>query len=212
MTIRDLKKLVRQGEGQFVEFKKKANHPEKIVKEVVAFANASGGKLMIGVDDFGALAGCKYPEEEAYVLEKAFKEMIYPTISMEKEEVKLDTGKTILIYHVPEGDRKPYRVKFEDNSKVYIRREDRSIQASAPVREIIRRRQNPKDIRFQVGEVEQKLLAYLEQHRYITVAQLSQMVKVNKKMAARKLIILVLANVLDIHPFEEEDRYFLKAQ
>jgi predicted HTH transcriptional regulator len=46
-----LKALVRQGEGMHLEFKLKAAHPEKIVREIVAFANAQGGLLLVGVGD-----------------------------------------------------------------------------------------------------------------------------------------------------------------
>ena len=66
--ISEVLRLIRQGEGQFVEFKKKANHPEKIIKEVVAFANAGGGNLFIGVDDHGTISGLKFPEDEEYIL------------------------------------------------------------------------------------------------------------------------------------------------
>ena len=47
---REIYQLINSGEGQFVEFKKKVNHG-KIIREVVAFANAQGGHLFIGVDD-----------------------------------------------------------------------------------------------------------------------------------------------------------------
>ena len=53
MTFTELKQLVRRGEGQYLEFKKKADHPDKIVREMVAFANSGGGELLLGVDDHG---------------------------------------------------------------------------------------------------------------------------------------------------------------
>ncbi|MDP5139743.1 MAG: ATP-binding protein, partial [Spirosomaceae bacterium] len=33
MTLKDLKLMVKQGEGQRMEFKLKTNHPEKIIRE-----------------------------------------------------------------------------------------------------------------------------------------------------------------------------------
>ncbi|MEQ8573732.1 MAG: ATP-binding protein, partial [Fulvivirga sp.] len=51
MTFQELKRLVSQGESETLEFKRKVAHPEKIVKEIVAFANTKGGKLLIGVSD-----------------------------------------------------------------------------------------------------------------------------------------------------------------
>jgi predicted HTH transcriptional regulator len=69
--LKDLRQLVRQGEGQQLEFKLKSNHPDKIMKEVVAFANSEGGKLLIGVADNKELIGLKYPDEDEYIISKS---------------------------------------------------------------------------------------------------------------------------------------------
>lgn len=67
--IQTLRKLVAQGEGATLEFKRKAAHPEKIICEMVAFANTQGGTLLVGVSDDGNLAGLKFPDEEALLYE-----------------------------------------------------------------------------------------------------------------------------------------------
>ena len=56
MKKRELKELVEQGEGYFVEFKEQIG--VSLDKEMVAFANASGGKIVIGVADNGKIIGC----------------------------------------------------------------------------------------------------------------------------------------------------------
>ncbi|MCK5704374.1 MAG: ATP-binding protein, partial [Cyclobacteriaceae bacterium] len=71
MKLPELEYLVRNGEGQLLEFKLKASFPEKIVKEMVAFANSNGGQLLIGVDDDGRISGLKFAEEDKFVIEKA---------------------------------------------------------------------------------------------------------------------------------------------
>ena len=60
--IHELKRLALEGEGLQLEFKRKASHPEKIVRELIAFANTEGGTLLIGVDDDGSIPGLKYPD------------------------------------------------------------------------------------------------------------------------------------------------------
>lgn len=60
--VYQLRRLVMEGEGQHLEFKRKVSHPEKIVREMIAFANSEGGTILIGVDDDGLLAGVKYPD------------------------------------------------------------------------------------------------------------------------------------------------------
>jgi ATP-dependent DNA helicase RecG len=56
MKKKELQELIKQGEGYFVEFKKQIG--VGIDKEMVAFANASGGKIVIGVADSGKIIGC----------------------------------------------------------------------------------------------------------------------------------------------------------
>ena len=51
-----LKKFIEQGEGYFVEFKEQIG--VGIDKEMVAFANASGGKIVIGIANNGKIIGC----------------------------------------------------------------------------------------------------------------------------------------------------------
>jgi ATP-dependent DNA helicase RecG len=45
----DLENIIAQGESYFTEFKRNINSDLK--KEMVAFANASGGNVFIGIED-----------------------------------------------------------------------------------------------------------------------------------------------------------------
>ena len=80
MDLRTLKELVKQGEGDNLEFKLKSNHPEKIVREIVAFANSGGGKLLVGIGDDKTIKGLKYADEDEYILEKAIQKYCTPPI------------------------------------------------------------------------------------------------------------------------------------
>jgi ATP-dependent DNA helicase RecG len=55
MKKKELTQILQEGEGQFVEFKEKLDN--SLVKEIVAFSNASGGKILLGVDDSGKIKG-----------------------------------------------------------------------------------------------------------------------------------------------------------
>jgi len=55
MKKKELTQILQEGEGQFVEFKEKLDN--SLGKEIVAFANASGGKIFLGVDDSGKVKG-----------------------------------------------------------------------------------------------------------------------------------------------------------
>ena len=57
MSRQDLKNLIATGESSFLEFKQQVASPEKIAREIAAFANTKGGKLLIGVADNGEMVG-----------------------------------------------------------------------------------------------------------------------------------------------------------
>ena len=52
MEQTSLEQLIARKEGQTLEFKREFG--TDIVKEIVAFANAEGGVILIGIDDDGA--------------------------------------------------------------------------------------------------------------------------------------------------------------
>ncbi len=56
MKKKELQELIEQGEGYFAEFKEQVG--KSLDKEMVALANASGGKIVIGVADNGNIIGC----------------------------------------------------------------------------------------------------------------------------------------------------------
>lgn len=214
---------MKEGEHAHLEFKRKVAHPEKIVREIVAFANTEGGNLLIGVNDEGHLSGLKYPEEDAYVLDRAIARYCKPPVSYEREYIPLSGKKTIIRYYIPKSNQKPHYVlepavagpqsrkstpSFQ--KRTYFRVADRSIQASKELREIIRRSQKPKDIRFSWGEKEQQLVQYLSQHPTVTVQEFAGLAGISRHLASRTLVLLVLGNVLRIIPTEGEDRYTLK--
>ena len=49
MTQKQLKDLIRQGEGQSIELKDDRIHPRSLAQTLAAFAAADGGVILIGV-------------------------------------------------------------------------------------------------------------------------------------------------------------------
>ncbi len=207
--------LVKQGENDHIEFKRKVAHPEKIVKEVVAFANADGGHLLIGVSDNGDVPGVKFPDEEEYAMTKAIVELCKPKIDFELEFVPLSENedKGVLHYHIRSGTRKPYYAKEKQTDQygiAYFRIDDRSVKASRELKEILKRKNRKKGTTFRYGEKEQFLLKYLEENGEITLTQFREKAGISKYQASQKLVLLVAAQILEIIPREKEDLYRLK--
>lgn len=216
--------MVRQGEGERIEFKRKVTHPDKIIREIVAFANTRGGNLLIGVDDNGAIPGIRSAEEELYLLEKAIRQWCRPTIEYEINVVPVSGRASVIHYKIHEGQRKPHYVlqkafppshnsppnKKKHKGRAYVRYQDQSLQASSEVWQILRRSRQAKDIKFQFGEKEKMLMTYLEERPHITVTQFAQLIQQSRYRASRTLILLALANVLRVIPREKEDLFVLK--
>jgi hypothetical protein len=206
--VLDLKKLIAKGESGALEFKRKAAYPDKIVREMVAFANTTGGTLLLGVGDDGSLAGLKYPEGESHVLREALKKC-KPPLKLTETFIPIGNARTIIRYQIPESDRKPHYQVDGEEKFCFIRVNDQSIKASREMREVIRRGKLNKDIRFHYGEHEQWLMQYLETNPFITLKKFIELTKLKRFYASKKLVLLVLADVLKITPHEKGDLYSL---
>jgi len=99
-VIRDLDVILNEGESYKVEFKENAD--KSLSSEVCAFANASGGRIFIGVDDKGRVIGTD-------VSNKA-RSRIQDTINKIEPRLKVDIKiqDNIIVIIIPEGMHKPY--------------------------------------------------------------------------------------------------------
>ncbi|MEM8565681.1 MAG: ATP-binding protein [Bacteroidota bacterium] len=210
MELSHAQKLIAQGESDTIEFKRKVAHPDKIVKELVAFANTSGGHLFIGVNDDGSIPGVKFPQDEIFALNEAIKNFCRPSPSYKVEVIPLNEKRSIVHYFMPSNQGALFKVKLpaEKNPFTYVRYMDKSIKASREVREIFKRRIQNKDVSFHFGEKEKILLEYLDRQKTITLNEFRQCANLNYYSASKTLILLVLANVLGVVPSDKGDEYF----
>jgi predicted HTH transcriptional regulator len=204
----ELRLLVAKGEGIQLEFKRKAAHPEKIAREMIAFANTNGGTLLVGVDDNGTLPGVKYPEEESMGITEVLQKKCRPQLVYQESVIALEENKFIVRYDIPQSDKRPHSFVIDKaHSESYVRVNDMSIKASTEMEEIVRRARKKKDIQFTYGEHENILMKYLADNKMITLPQFRELTGLNRFKASRKLILLVLADVLKIHATEKGDVY-----
>jgi predicted HTH transcriptional regulator len=203
----ELRRLAYEGEGIQLEFKRRAAHPEKVVREMIAFANTNGGTLLVGVDDDGTIPGIKYPDEESMGIEDMLR-FCRPKLVYQETILAISENRYVIRYDIPQGDKRPHFFELKNELPVaYVRMADMSIKASAEMQEIIKRSKKKKDIRFTYGEQEKLLMEYLQDHQTITLSQFRELAKLNRFKASRKLILLVLADVLKITASEKGDVY-----
>lgn len=210
MTLQEVKTLAAKGEGLRIEFKKKATYPEKIVREVIALANTEGGDLIIGVDDDGTVSGQRFIEEEIFVMEKAIREFIFPHLSFEIFTIKLTEKKGVAVFRIPLSPDRPHYMMAKEKKQAFIRVEDRSVQASREVWEVLKKGRSPRDTIFTYGRKEEILMKVLGEKNRITLKEFSKVARIPIFMASKTLVKLVSANVLSIHPQETEDYFTLK--
>jgi ATP-dependent DNA helicase RecG len=99
-VIEDLDVILGEGESYTVEFKERAD--KTLPSEVCAFANASGGRVFIGVDDDGRVVGTDVGNDARSRIQDTINQ-IEPRLNVGIEAVG-----NLIVITVPEGARKPY--------------------------------------------------------------------------------------------------------
>lgn len=134
-------KYLEKFEDENLEFK--SQYSENINKEVIAFANTGGGKVITGVDDIGNVIGLEDIDETLTKLTNSIRDSIEPDITMHVKHQPL-MNKTIETI-VEEGTSKPYFLKSKGiNSKgVFVRQGSSSVPASnEQIRKMINNSEN----------------------------------------------------------------------
>lgn len=182
MTRQDLKNLIATGESSFLEFKHKVASPEKIAREIAAFANTNGGTILIGVSDNGELVGTESYMEEEFWLEEAAK-LCVPEIDIHMELLNIG-NKDIVIVEVPEAEKKPIYLKGKKRRKVFVRQADESMLANEELIEVMKLGSQEEGITFEFGENERLLFRFLNEYSEITVERFSTIINTTTYTAA----------------------------
>jgi ATP-dependent DNA helicase RecG len=113
MTDKEFQNILSQGEGYNIEFKRSIN--KDLPKEICAFANASGGKIFIGVNDNNTVPGVKFNNKSASSLQN-YISSVNPTPEVKVSEIKCGEKK-VLVLDCHSGNQKPYMAL----GSIYIR-------------------------------------------------------------------------------------------
>ena len=102
-TQAELELLLEKGEGYTLEFKQSVN--SDLPKELVALANASGGRILVGVNDQNQIVGSDLSNKTASKTQ-AMAAACDPPIAIAIEKL---TKQKLLVVHVPKGSNRPHR-------------------------------------------------------------------------------------------------------
>jgi len=201
----NIRKLILQGEGTTLDFKKTITNNEKIAKSLVAFANNKGGQLLIGVADDGSIKGVKSEDEERYMITKSAHQFCKPAIEPEFEEIYVD-DKLVLVVKIAESDTKPHYA-LDENKKwwVYYRVNDKSILASKIIVDVIKKSSKAEANLITYTEHERKLFEHLSQEGRITLKQFSKLTCSSYRQAQKILVSLIISGVIKPNTSEKEE-------
>ena len=118
----DPRAIIAGGENAKTEFNRddRTLRPERLAREIAAFANMNGGMVVIGVEDDGAVSGVTRRNLQAWLMDTVIGRFIDPQIVPDYEEFVLD-GKQVAVVTVPAGSAKPYAVRQQERTDYYIR-------------------------------------------------------------------------------------------
>ena len=200
--------LLKQREGENLDFKQKISSCDKIARTLCSFANTNGGIILVGVRDDREVTGID-PEEEKFMLEQAAQQYCQPAISLEYEEAEDEEERLVLIVTVAPSPHKPHASLSKDGKwQVYIRLHDKSLPAG---KQHIRQMEKVQPVlpppSSELSKNELTILAYLGQYEKITVKKLASLLNFSKRRAERMLTDMSRRGLIRLFEHEQENYY-----
>ncbi|MCX6161632.1 MAG: ATP-binding protein [Ignavibacteriae bacterium] len=212
MNAAELCKLIEEGEGAAIEFKRKFSSPKKIAKEMIAFANSKGGSILFGVDDNRKIVGIESEKSELELIDTAARFFCEPEIHYRTEIVPIKNSDVVVI-QIPESKTKPHKLIDDgdkDTSRVYIRYNDKSVIASKETVNLLKHSyNNDTPLVISLGDNEKALLTFLEENGQITVKGFKKLTNISERRASRLLVNLVRAGVIRHHRINNSEFFTL---
>ena len=197
--------LIQEGEHEHQDFKYQITDARKIARSIAAFANNSGGHLLIGVKDNGNIAGVR-SEEEIYMIETAAQMYCRPEQKVTFKVFNIN-GKSVVKADIPEAEEKPVEAP-DDNGvwHVYYRVADENVMAGRLHERIMSTEteieESHKAETISFSEREQILLDYLRNHGGITLEGYMKLAHISEETATKIVVVLHSMGVLSLQYHE----------
>lgn len=126
MTKTELLELIKNGESSGVEFKRDTIENRALAKELVAFANLRGGRVLLGVDDDGSVVGITRDRIEEWIMttcrDKIRPELIpyfeiIRDVEPEKHVAIVQVDRGWAVHHVWHNNHRTYRIRVGTQSR-----------------------------------------------------------------------------------------------
>ncbi|MDC3399778.1 ATP-binding protein [Schleiferiaceae bacterium] len=209
VSLNDLYALIREGEHEEQDFKYRISDARKIARTLSAFANTTGGRLLVGVRDNGSVAGVK-DEDDIYMLESASEVFLKPALKLDVWAHEIE-GKTVWEIGITEGKEKPYQVDETNGLKAYYREGDQNFIANSVLKEVWKQ-DRLKESKHPVAftEKEQRLIQYLKDYEEVSVSKAAKVMQLHRNKTIEILARLIRWEVINwSHDTQEGFRYSL---
>jgi ATP-dependent DNA helicase RecG len=116
MEAIELIELVDRGEDSRTQFKRNITNAGSLAGDLAAFSNSSGGRVLIGIDDDGSIAGLTGDDIRRLnqLIANTATNNVRPSINPDTENLSVG-GSVVMVVTIREGVSKPY----SDNSGVF---------------------------------------------------------------------------------------------
>ncbi len=190
----DLGKTISRGEGVQLDFKQTINSSKKIARTIAAFANNSGGKLLIGVMDNGNLLGCN-AEEEMYMLYEAAQHFCDPPIEIIFSIFETIDDLSILEVQIKNSLLKPhFAIDENDEWQLYMRSNDKTLLASKSTKKMLEQEEFTE-----IGKLDSKeqfALDFLKKNDFLLPKEFARRMNISLQRMNTILIKLTKAGLI----------------
>lgn len=160
--------LISEGEHERQDFKFAISDSRKIARSIAAFANNSGGSLLVGVKDNGNIAGIR-SDEDFYMIEQAAETYCRPPQPFDLTLYNVE-GKFVLKVDIPRAERRPVLAQDDNRQwQTYYRVCDENIQAPELLAKIWQFQERRNGVLLQFSNREMSLMNQLSESGPLTI-------------------------------------------
>ncbi len=200
-----LQRIIAEGEHEHQDFKFSISDARKIARSISAFANNSGGRLLIGVKDNGVIAGVRN-EEDIYVIEQAASLYCRPEQHLEFTAIKADEGAIVIRAEIPASQTRPVQASEPDGTwRAYYRVADENIVATPLMVKAWRRKASGQPTLLNLSQAERSLLDILTSEQTLEPDDITRRCMVSRTAADEMVVRLYALGIID---FRFTERHF----
>lgn len=194
-----LRRVVAEGEHERQDFKYLISDAAKIARSISAFANHSGGCLLIGVKDNGTIAGVRN-EEDVYVVEQAAQLYCRPSQPVEFTAFTAEDGAMVIRAEIRPHTGRSVMARHADGSwHAYFRVADENILAPDLMVKAWERKNRAEDSVVCLTSTQRRLLSSLEAagEEGASLAELMKEARMSESAASDTVTALYAMGVAD---------------